>query len=111
MDQSISSTFYLVLGRGMNLFDVSILGVVNFCLINGIFRGLIKEGVSLIGVIVGFYAASYYSAWIAELLSTWISSEIYFRIIGFLIVFLGIAVITNVLIPMIKIHGKCHKRI
>jgi membrane protein required for colicin V production len=86
----------------MNLFDVSILGVVNFCLINGIFRGLIKEGVSLIGVIIGFCAASYYYTSTAALLSTWISNEIYFRIMGFLIVFLGIVIITNVLMPMIK---------
>ena len=102
MEQSIYQTLYLVLGRRTNLFDVSILGVVNFCLINGIFRGLIKEGVSFIGVIVGFCVASYYYAWIAALFSTWISNEIYLRIIGFLIVFLGIVIITNVLIPVIK---------
>ena len=85
----------------MNLFDVSILGVVNFW-INGIFRGLIKEGISLVGVIVGCYAACYYYDRIAALLSIWISNEMYFRILGFLIVFLGIVIITNVLMPMIK---------
>jgi membrane protein required for colicin V production len=86
----------------MNLFDVSILGVLNFCLINGIFRGLIKEGVSLMGVIVGFCAACYYYERIATLLSTWISNKIYFRITGFLSVFLGIVLITNVLMPVIR---------
>ena len=86
----------------MNLFDVLILGIVNFCLIRGILRGLIKEGVAFIGVFVGFCAASYHYAWIAELLSNWISNEIYFRILGFLSVFFGIVIITNVLIPTIK---------
>jgi membrane protein required for colicin V production len=86
----------------MNLFDVSILGVVNFCLINGIFRGLIKEGISLMGVIVGFCAAGYYYDRTAALLSIWISNEIYLSIIGFLIIFLGLVIITNVLIPVIK---------
>lgn len=86
----------------MNMFDVLILGIVNFCLIKGIFQGLIKEGLSLIGVVVGFCAASYCSAWIAELLSSWISNEIYFRMLGFLILFLGIVIITNVFIPKIK---------
>jgi membrane protein required for colicin V production len=86
----------------MNLFDMSILGIVNFCLINGIFRGLIKEGISLMGVIVGFCAACYYYDRAAALLSVWISNEIYLRILGFLIVFLGIVIITNVLMPMIK---------
>jgi uncharacterized membrane protein required for colicin V production len=61
----------------MNLFDVSILGVVNFCLINGIFRGLINEGVSLTCVIVGFSAACYYYDGIAAILSTWICNEIF----------------------------------
>lgn len=86
----------------MNLFDVLILGIVNFCLIRGILRGLIKEGVAFISVFVGFCAASYNYAWIAELLSNWISNEIYLRIIGFLSVFLGIVIITNMLIPTIK---------
>ncbi|MGD8765502.1 MAG: CvpA family protein [Desulfobacteraceae bacterium] len=86
----------------MNLFNVLILGIVSFCLIRGIFRGLIKEAASLIGVIAGFCAASYYYAWIAELLSNWISNEIYLRILGFLSVFFGIVIIINVLIPTIK---------
>ena len=86
----------------MNLFDLSILGIVSFCLIRGIFRGLITESVSLIGVIVGFFAASYYFAWIAELLSNWISNQIYLRILGFLSILLGIVIIINVLIPAIK---------
>jgi membrane protein required for colicin V production len=86
----------------VNLFDVSILGIVSFCLVRGIFRGLIKEGVSLIGVIVGFCAASYYFAWIVGQLSNWISNEMYLRILGFLSIFLGIVIIINVLIPAIK---------
>ena len=54
------------------------------------------------GVIVGFGAACYYYDRAAALLSIWISNEIYLRILGFLIVFLGIVIITNVLMPLIK---------
>jgi membrane protein required for colicin V production len=86
----------------VNLFDVLILGIVNFCLIRGIFRGLIKEGIALIGVFIGFCAASSYYAWIAELLSHWFSNDPYLRMVGFLSVFLGIVIITNILIPTIK---------
>jgi membrane protein required for colicin V production len=90
------------LERAVNLFDIFILCIVTFCLIRGVFRGLIKEGVSLIGLIAGFCAASYYYVLIAELLFNWISSETYFRTLGFFTVLLGIVIITNVLIPPIK---------
>ena len=86
----------------MNLFDVSILGIVSFCLIRGIFRGLINEGVSLIGVIAGFCAAGYYFAWIVGLLSNWISNEVFLRLLGFFSIFLAIVIVFNVLIPAIK---------
>ena len=86
----------------MNLFDVLILGIINFCLIRGIYRGLIKEGLSLIGVIVGFCAGSHYYAEISELLSYYISRDIHPRIIGFLSVFLSIVIITHILIPTIN---------
>lgn len=86
----------------MNLFDVLIFGIVNFCLIRGIFRGLIEEGVSLIGVILGFFSASYYYAEISEFLSYWISQNIYSMALGFFSVFLGIVILIKVLIPAIK---------
>ena len=86
----------------MNLFDASIIGILIFCLINGIYRGLIKEGASLLGVILGFFAASHYYAEISKLILIYKSLEIYARITGFLIVFLGIVIITNALIVMIR---------
>jgi membrane protein required for colicin V production len=86
----------------MNLFDASILGILNFCLINGIYRGLIKECVSLFGVIVGFYAASHYYAEVSKLIIIFKSHDIYARILGFLIVFLATIITANVLIPIVK---------
>lgn len=86
----------------MNLFDVFIFGIVNFCLIRGIFRGLIEEGVSLIGVIVGFFAAGYSYDEISKFLSYWITQDIYSMALGFFSVFLGIAILIKVLIPAIK---------
>jgi len=41
----------------MNALDVVIAVIVGFCLIRGIFRGLIKELSSIIGVFAGFYFA------------------------------------------------------
>jgi membrane protein required for colicin V production len=66
------------------------------------FRGLVKESVSLIGVVAGFCAASYNCAWLTKLLSDWIANEAYLRILGFFSIFLGIVFIFNVMIPVIK---------
>jgi membrane protein required for colicin V production len=60
------------------------------------------EGVSLLGVIVGFCVASHYYAEVSKLIIIFKSHDMYARILGFLIVFLAIVIIANALIPMIK---------
>jgi membrane protein required for colicin V production len=86
----------------VNLFDGLLLGIYIFCLIKGVYRGLMRECVSLIGVMGGFYAASHHYTWIENLLSSWISNEIYLRILGFFSIFLAIVFIFNLMIPAIK---------
>ena len=45
----------------MNPFDILMLIILAYGLIRGIFRGLVRELASIIGVLGGFYAAySYY---------------------------------------------------
>lgn len=44
----------------MNGFDVVGLMIISFCLIQGLFKGLIREVSGIIGVIVGFYGAHTY---------------------------------------------------
>ncbi|MBW2176094.1 MAG: CvpA family protein, partial [Deltaproteobacteria bacterium] len=41
----------------MTILDVLMIVIVGFCLIRGVFRGLIKEISSIIGVFAGYYAA------------------------------------------------------
>ena len=71
----------------MNLFDVIILVIFGYCLIRGLFRGLIKELASIVGVLSGFYAAYTYYQEVARLMSEWISNEAYLNIVSFLIIF------------------------
>lgn len=71
----------------MNLFDLLILVILIFCFIRGIYRGLINELVSVIGVFISFYAASSYYPDTARLLSRWIPEIVYPNILGFLIIF------------------------
>ena len=71
----------------MNVLDILIGVIVGFCLIRGIFRGLVKEIASIVGVFVGFYAAYTYYPVIAKWLSRLITDESYLNICSFFIIF------------------------
>jgi len=86
----------------MNKFDMLIIAILAFCVIRGLFRGLIKELSSIIGVLAGFYAAYSYYMVIAKLLSRWISSAAYLNILSFLILFCGVFFIVSILGVVIK---------
>ena len=79
-----------------------IIAILAFCVIRGVFRGLIKEMSSIIGVLAGFYAAYSYYTVIANLLSRWISSAAYLNILSFLILFCGVFFIISILGVIIK---------
>ena len=71
----------------MNPFDIFIVIVLCFCLIRGVFRGLIKELSSTIGVLAGFYGAYTYYAGLAHLLARWVSNAGYLNILSFMLIF------------------------
>jgi membrane protein required for colicin V production len=86
----------------MNALDMMIIVILAFCLIRGIFRGLIKELSSIIGVFAGFYAAYTYYDMIARLLTRWISNTAYLNILSFLIAFCLIFLLVGIIGVVIK---------
>jgi len=86
----------------MNPFDILIIVILGYCLVRGLFRGLVKEVSSIIGVIGGFYFAYSYYAVIARKLSRFISDFSYLNILSFLIIFCTILMVINVLGTLIK---------
>ncbi len=86
----------------INYLDFILLSILAYCIIRGIFRGLIKELSAIIGVFGGLYAAYSYYLYIAELLSRWIKSISYQNIISFLLIFCIIFVGINLLGTFIK---------
>ena len=73
----------------MNPFDIFIIIVLGYSIVRGLFRGLVKEASSIIGVLSGFYAAySYYPS--------------YLNILSFLIIFCSILIIISILGIVIK---------
>jgi len=81
----------------MNYLDIIIVVILCYCVIRGVFRGLIKELSSIIGVFGGFYAAYTYYAVVAKPLSAWISNPGYLNILGFMVIFCVIFLVISIL--------------
>jgi len=86
----------------MNLFDMVCIIILGYCLVRGIFRGLIKELSSIVGVFGGFYAAYTYYMKLGKLLSSWISNTSYLNILSFLIIFCVVFIIISIIGVIIK---------
>jgi len=76
--------------------------ILSYCLIRGIFRGLVKEIASIIGVLAGFCAAYTYYPLLAKPLARWISSTPYLNILSFMIIFCFIFILISMLGIIIK---------
>lgn len=86
----------------MNPFDILIIVVLGYSLVRGLFRGLVKEVSSIIGVLGGFYAAYTYYKVLAGLLAGLIHDTSYLNILSFLIIFCGVLIVVGVLGVVIK---------
>ena len=86
----------------MNPFDILIIVILGYSLVRGLFRGLVKELSSIIGVLGGFYAAYTYYKVLAGLLSGLIHDTAYLNILSFLAIFCGVLIVVGVLGVIIK---------
>ncbi len=86
----------------MNLLDYLLISILGFCLVRGIFRGLVKELSSIVGVLGGFYAAYTYYPRLAGPLSHWIANTGYLHIFSFLILFVVIYLLVSIAGVLIK---------
>ena len=86
----------------MNPFDIFIIIVLSYSIIRGLFRGLVKEVSSIIGVLGGFYGAYSYYPMVAKLLAGIVKDQAYLNILSFLIIFCGILIVISILGVFIK---------
>ena len=86
----------------MNPFDILIIVILGYSLVRGLFRGLVKELSSIIGVLGGFYAAYTYYKVLAGLLAGFIHDTSYLNILSFLAIFCGVLIVIGVLGVIIK---------
>ena len=71
----------------MNILDIFIGIIIGFCLVRGIFRGIIKETASIVGVCVGFFAAYTFYQDVGDLLSGFFNDKSHLNIFSFLFIF------------------------
>lgn len=86
----------------MNPFDILVVTILAYGLIRGIFRGLVREISSILGVLGGFYAAYTYYPRVARLISDWISNPAYLNIVSYLAVFSIVVIVVGILAVVIK---------
>lgn len=86
----------------MNLLDYLLIAILGYCLVRGVFRGLVKELSSIVGVFGGFYGAYTYYPQLAKPLGHWISNAGYLNILSFLILFVVIYLLVSITGVMIK---------
>jgi membrane protein required for colicin V production len=79
-----------------------LLGILGFFLIRGIFRGLVKELSSIVGVFGGFYAAYRYYPQLAKHLTRWIDTSGYANIVSCLVIFIVIYLLISIAGMVIK---------
>jgi len=86
----------------MNPFDILVVTILTYGLIRGIFRGLVRELSSIVGVLGGFYAAYTYYPHVAKLISPWISDVAYLNIVSYMTIFSVVVIVVGILAVVIK---------
>lgn len=86
----------------MNALDITICLIVGYCLVRGLFRGIIKEITSIVGVLIAFYGAYSYYPLVSGWFSSLISNPAYLAIVGFILIFVVILLIVGVVGVILK---------
>jgi membrane protein required for colicin V production len=88
----------------MNRLDILIIIIISYCLVTGLWRGIIRELASIVGVVIGFIAAySFYMEVGKYLLKwNWVSDPAYCAILSFLIIFCSVFILIGVLGMVIR---------
>lgn len=79
--------------RTMNWLDIGLLAALGFAAVRGFFRGFIVEVCALLGIVVGIWVATRFSANVAD----WIGLDASKEVLAFIITFIGVLVLVYLL--------------
>ena len=86
----------------MNFFDYILIGIVGLSVVLSLWRGFVREIISLIGLVAAFFAASRTSGEAGDILGQWITNGTVADIAGFALVFVLIMVIVGIIGAIIR---------
>jgi len=86
----------------MNFLDIILICIVSLFLIRGFFRGLVKEVLSLIAIVLAVVLASNYQHLIIPHLELYIKSEMTVSVLSYVLIFFGTLIIVWLLANFIK---------
>lgn len=86
----------------MNLFDYLLIAIVGLSMVLSLWRGFVREAISLIGLVAAFFAASRASGVAAGALTDWIPNQTAANIAGFVLVFVAVMVVVALLGALIR---------
>ncbi len=88
--------------KKMNGFDLVVLVIILFCMIRGLFKGLIREVSGIVAVIAGFYGAFTYYWLLSDRLAFLITAPATRHLVSFGILFCCILVAVGVMAALIR---------
>ena len=86
----------------MNFIDYFLITVVGLSIVLSLFRGFVREVISLIGLVLAFIVASRVSASTGDYLGQWIPSSTMADIAGFALIFIIVMVVVGIIGALIR---------
>ena len=86
----------------MNFFDYVLITIIGLSMVLSVWRGFVREIISLIGLILAFFAASRISGDAGTYLNDWIENDSISNIAGFILVFVLVMITVGLIGSLIR---------
>ena len=86
--------------------DITILVIVLFCGVMGLYWGIIRQVLAVVGFVAGLLLAVAYERDVADLLSSWVNDDTLARIIAFVFILIAVSGIVSLIASLLhKLAG------
>jgi membrane protein required for colicin V production len=86
----------------MSTLDIVLLAIVAFSGVMGIYWGFIRQVLSIAGLLAGVALAGRYGGRVADWLSSYIASETFTQLLGFVLVLIAVSAVASLLATLIR---------
>lgn len=86
----------------MSTLDIVLLVVILFCGLLGIYWGVIRQVLSLVGLLAGIALAGRYGGRVADSLSSFVTSDMIAQVLGFVVVLIAVSASASLLATLLR---------